>query len=168
MIHKFRLHENDDMTGQSGFADWIAQKKPARRAGKPLLVAKTWKVSSDPWRRVTKCAVGLDIMKRYKCSDTANSEMSRETKITGLMAYDTTDNPTLHSNVYAQRISMYGSSHQVHRTPHAVNADRMDVMYIQYNTRSQTWQHRAQTWCHRIWDSTITDRWMRYTITGIR
>ncbi|KAF8247742.1 hypothetical protein K440DRAFT_600870 [Wilcoxina mikolae CBS 423.85] len=107
MIHKFRLHEDDDLTGQSGFADWIAQKKPARRAGKPLLLARTWKVSSDPWRRVTKCAVGLDIMKRYKCSDTPTNEMGLETRVTGLMGYDDADNPILHSNVYAQRTSMY-------------------------------------------------------------
>lgn len=52
LIQKFRLHDNGDaLTGQSGFVDWVTQKKPQRRAGKPLLMGKTWKVSTDPWRR---------------------------------------------------------------------------------------------------------------------
>ena len=53
-IHKYRLHshENDEGdTSQPAFVDWINQKKPQRRAGKPLLLAKSWRVSSDPWRR---------------------------------------------------------------------------------------------------------------------
>jgi hypothetical protein len=53
-IDNFRLgsHDNDEEdTSQPGLADWINQKKPQRRAGKPLLLAKSWRVSSDPWRR---------------------------------------------------------------------------------------------------------------------
>ncbi|KAA8913609.1 hypothetical protein FN846DRAFT_771816 [Sphaerosporella brunnea] len=109
LSHKFRLREQDPLTGQAGFADWIAQKKPRRRAGKPLLMAKTWKLSSDPWRRVTKCAVGLDVMKRYRCLHLENPQAERQkpTRVTGLMGYDADEIPVLHSNVFAQRTSMY-------------------------------------------------------------
>lgn len=106
MAHKFRLHDDGDVfTGQAGFLDWITEKKPRRRAGKPLLTAKTWKVAADPWRRihpfdikqqckadpslteVTRCAVGLDVMKCYPCND-LTKEREKETRVTGLMGYD--------------------------------------------------------------------------------
>jgi len=53
-IHKYRLcsHDNDEGdTSQPKLVDWINQKRPQRRAGKPLLLARSWRVSSDPWRR---------------------------------------------------------------------------------------------------------------------
>lgn len=126
-MHKYKLHEDDALTGQSGFSEFITQKKTRRRAGKPLLLGRTWKVSSDPFRRelhytvcisdhsltvlagISKCAVGLDIMKRYRCNDQPqNSDIKlRPSRVTGLMGFDESDAPVLHSNVFAQRTSMY-------------------------------------------------------------
>lgn len=88
LSHVLRLTDGSDLTGQAGFSDWLMQKKPQRRAGKPLLVGKSWKVSSDPWRRVTKTAMGLDYMRRYTCSDSAVAE-DKSSKVHALMGYDT-------------------------------------------------------------------------------
>ena len=120
MIRKFRLDDDEALTGQTGFAEWILQKEPRRRAGKPLLAAKTWKVSSDPWRQVTKCAAGLDIIKRYPCADLSNpqDDSTKPTCVTGLMGFDDEDQPVLHSNAFAQRTAIYVQySHTILQTP---------------------------------------------------
>lgn len=53
VTHKFRLYETGDaFTGKLGFQDWIMERNMKRRGGKPLLQAKSYKVSVDPWRRM--------------------------------------------------------------------------------------------------------------------
>ncbi|CAZ79658.1 unnamed protein product [Tuber melanosporum] len=105
LIHKFRIKDNDDIVGLREFGDWLLQKRPQRRAGKPLLVGKSWKTTADPWRGVTKCSFGMDYMKHYACGDTEVE--SKETCVVGLMGYDENDNPVHRYNVYSQRLSVY-------------------------------------------------------------
>jgi len=127
LIHKFRIKDNDDIVGLQEFSDWLLQKKPKRRAGKPLLVGKSWKTTADPWRGVTKCSFGLDYMKRYPCADAEmeDKDKDNESCVSGLMGYDdngtqflvtvkwrfglltSADNPVHRYNVYSQRLSVY-------------------------------------------------------------
>ncbi|KAG0643438.1 hypothetical protein HOY80DRAFT_1007433 [Tuber brumale] len=105
LIYKFRIKDNDDIVGLREFGDWLLQKKPRRRAGKPLLVGRSWKTTSDPWRGVTKCSFGVDYMKHYACGDTEVEY--KETGVFGLMGYDENDNPVRQYNVHSQRLSVY-------------------------------------------------------------
>ena len=123
MIDKFRIEDNGDIVGKQGFADWLLQNKPKRRAGKPLLVGKSWKTTADPWRGVTKCSFGLDYMKHYRCDDAEMED--KGFYVSGLMGYDdngthflvtmkwrfglltTADDPVQRYNVYSQRLSVY-------------------------------------------------------------
>ncbi|RPA89268.1 hypothetical protein L873DRAFT_1722655 [Choiromyces venosus 120613-1] len=105
LIHKFRIKDNDDIVGLQEFGDWLLQKKPQRRAGKPLLVSKSWKTTADPWRGVTKCSFGVDYMKHYACGDAEIGD--KETLVSGLMGYDANDNPVHRYNVFSQRFSVY-------------------------------------------------------------
>jgi hypothetical protein len=86
LIHKFRIKDDDGVVSLQEFGDWLLQKKPQRRAGKPLLTGKSWRTTADPWRGVTKCSFGLDYMKHYACDDSETGE--KETKVLGLMGYD--------------------------------------------------------------------------------
>ncbi|CUS11241.1 unnamed protein product [Tuber aestivum] len=106
LIHKFRIKDNDDIVGLQEFGDWLLQKKPQRRAGKPLLVGKSWKTTADPWRRVVKCSFGMDYMKHYPCVDAEIED--KESCVSGLMGYDdNADNPVHRYNVFSQRLSAY-------------------------------------------------------------
>ena len=47
-------------------------------------------------------------MKRYRCNKHEDPTIKRRpTRVTGLMGFDESENPILHSNVFAQRTSMY-------------------------------------------------------------
>lgn len=87
LIHKFRIRDNDNIVGLQEFGDWLTHKRPQKRAGKPLLVGKTWKTTVDPWRGVAKCSFGLDYMKHYKCN-VEESPKSKESRMMGLNGYD--------------------------------------------------------------------------------
>ena len=102
-------HGHGAQKDMAGFSDWAHQKAPTQRAGKPLLQARTWRVSADPWRRITRCAVGLDTLRRYPCrpSDPADPA-DHQAYVASLSAYDANDIPFRQCNIYAQRFAMYG------------------------------------------------------------
>lgn len=50
LVHKFRIKDDDPIVGLQQFGDWLLQKKPQRRAGKPLMAGKSWRTTADPWR----------------------------------------------------------------------------------------------------------------------
>lgn len=108
VTHKFRLHEvGDAFTDRFGFQDWVMERNMKRRGGKPLLQAKSFKLSVDPRRRmlspvvmetvtdatltvleVSKCAVGLDYLKKYRCMHEGDTDAGNPSMVTGLMGYD--------------------------------------------------------------------------------
>lgn len=102
-------HSHGVQKDMAGFSDWVRQKAPVQRAGKPLLQARTWRVSADPWRRITRCAIGLDTLRRYPCSSASLADpRGRQAHVASLSAYDANDIPFLECNIYAQRFAMYG------------------------------------------------------------
>ena len=91
------------------FSGWVCQKAPAQRAGKPLLQARTWRVSADPWCHITRCAIGLDTLHRYPCSPASLANpCGRQAHVASLSAYDANNIPFLECNIYAQRFAIYG------------------------------------------------------------
>ncbi|KAL7276287.1 hypothetical protein RUND412_000753, partial [Rhizina undulata] len=106
LSHKFHFRDHDKLVGLPGFMEWLSQKKTPRRAGKPLMVGKTWRTTWDPWRGIAKCAFGLDYMKHYSCEN-LRRPLGKASKVLGMMGYDENDNPFHRYDVFSQRVSVY-------------------------------------------------------------
>lgn len=66
LLQKFNINaQGDDVVGTS-FGRWAKYDKPQYRAGKPVLNAKSFRTSRDPWRGVSRTGFGVDYLKSYK------------------------------------------------------------------------------------------------------
>jgi hypothetical protein len=66
LLKKFNINSGgDDVVGTS-FGRWAKYDKPQYRAGKPVLNAKSFRTSRDPWRGVSRTGFGVDYFKSYK------------------------------------------------------------------------------------------------------
>jgi hypothetical protein len=66
LLKKFNINSGgDDVVGTS-FGRWAKYDKPQYRAGRPVLNAKSFRTSRDPWRGVSRTGFGVDYLKSYK------------------------------------------------------------------------------------------------------
>ncbi|KAI5793739.1 hypothetical protein DFH27DRAFT_142453 [Peziza echinospora] len=101
LLRRFKLDRAGSRT--QDFARWVRDKSPPKRAGKPLMAAKTWKTHADPWRGVARTAFGMDYMKHYNCEDGPVAE----DRVLALEGFDSEENPIHAYDIHSQRLSVY-------------------------------------------------------------
>ncbi|KAH7060383.1 cora-like Mg2+ transporter protein-domain-containing protein, partial [Macrophomina phaseolina] len=106
ILRKFNMEHDDDMVG-SAFGRWARFERPQKRAGKPVLNARTFKAQRDPWRGISRCAFGLDYLKHYDARKYNRGESDESVKMMELNAYDPFETPVYGYDVFVQRLSVY-------------------------------------------------------------
>lgn len=83
--------------------------KPQRRAGKPVLKAKSFRCARDPWRGVSRSGFGMDYLKHYRPGDVPESDRVKEFQLCTLNHWNTDKGnvPSPGYDVYVQRLSVY-------------------------------------------------------------
>ena len=111
LLRKFNINARDDLVG-TDFGRYVKYKRPEQRGGKPLLSGKTWKTQHDPWRGISRTALGIDYLKPYRLQNQAfqpelKSKAAAACKMFELNCFDAEDNPQYGYDAYVQRLSCY-------------------------------------------------------------
>ena len=112
LLRKFNISDRGNnvagLTGTS-FAKWAVWDKPQRRAGKPVLNAKSFRCSRDPWRGISRTAFGVDYLKYYHPKVVPENSAEDEFRLCALNRWDVDrGNVPAHGyDVYVQRMSVY-------------------------------------------------------------
>jgi hypothetical protein len=64
LLSKFNITHNHNEKG-TAFSRWAMYDKPQKRAGRPVLNAKPFRVDKDPWRRVWRTGFGVDYLRYF-------------------------------------------------------------------------------------------------------
>ncbi|USP80094.1 hypothetical protein yc1106_07368 [Curvularia clavata] len=105
LLRKFNIDANDELVGTS-FGRWARYEKPQQRGGKPVLNGRTFRTSRDPWRGISRAALGADYLKPYS-RYTPFPFNGGNKSIMELNHYDEEDQPRYGYDVYVQRLSVY-------------------------------------------------------------
>ena len=91
------------------FGNYVKYKRPKRRGGKPILNARSWPTTHDPWRGISRTAFTLDYIKTYPVVHEADGSDPKavEDKMLEMNSYDENDNPKYGHDVYVQRLNCY-------------------------------------------------------------
>ncbi|KAF2417525.1 hypothetical protein EJ08DRAFT_643499 [Tothia fuscella] len=114
LLAKFNINSGgDDVVGTS-FGRWAKYDKPQYRAGRPVLNAKSFRTSRDPWRGVSRTGFGVDYLKSYKPGVIADDDIPGTGQLGfRLMALNRWEEaggvglPIHGYDVYVQRLSVY-------------------------------------------------------------
>ena len=108
LLRKFNINARNDATGTS-FGRWAVYDEPQRRAGKPVLNAKSFRSARDPWRGVSRCGFGMDYLKYYRPGAVPESDRVKEFQLCELNHWDADKGnvPSPGYDVYVQRLSVY-------------------------------------------------------------
>ena len=108
MLRKFNINGRDDLVG-TDFGRYVKYKHPEKQGRMPLLSGKTWKTQHDPWRGISRTALGIDYLKPYPVQNRAFQPeiKSKACKMFELNCFDAEDNPEYGYDVYVQRLGCY-------------------------------------------------------------
>ncbi len=107
LLRKFNINAHDDLVG-TDFGRYVKYKRPESRGRKPLLTAKSWKTTHDPWRGISRTSFGLDYLKSYRADSTTDQpHPDMNGKMMELNQYDDEDNACYGWDIYVQRMSCY-------------------------------------------------------------
>ena len=108
LLRTFNIVARNDVTG-TNFGRWAVYDEPQRRAGKPVLNAKSFRCARDPWRGVSRTGFGTDYLKYYHPGVVPESKRVREFQLCELNHWDTEKGnvPSHGYDVYVQRLSVY-------------------------------------------------------------
>lgn len=120
LLKKFNIDNDSELVGMEGFSRWARYERPRLRNGRPFPNGRSWRVQMDPWRNITRTAIGVDYMKTYQTPAPDRRRRWAEPTGTHLMhlgAYDDSRTPQGH-DVAIQRFSVYvqrnlGSTNEV-------------------------------------------------------
>lgn len=65
-LKRFNITSTGDDVVATSFGRWAQYDTPQHRAGRPVLNAKSFRNSRDPWRGVSRTGFGVDYLKSYK------------------------------------------------------------------------------------------------------
>lgn len=104
LLYKFNITTHDELLG-TDFGQFVKNKRPERKGGKPFLNGRSWTSSHDPWRKISWMSFGIDYLKYYKNRrDSPDMQTDFSGKVMDLNCYDNEDSPTCGFDVYAQRL----------------------------------------------------------------
>lgn len=87
------------------FGQFVKNKPSQRPGGKPFVNGKTWDITHDPWRRISRTSFGIDYLKHYKARNNApQPDTDSNGKMMELNCYDDEENPSFGWEVYVQRL----------------------------------------------------------------
>ena len=104
LLRKFNINASDDLVG-TDFGQYLKCKRSTGSGGRPFLSGKTWKMTHDPWREISRTSFGMDYLKAYSTRKPATRiPLDTHGKMMELNCYDEDDNPTYGWDMYVQRI----------------------------------------------------------------
>lgn len=106
LLRKFNIKNRQDITG-TAFERWAVYDRPQKRGGKPVLNARSFRTSRDPWRGVSRTGFGFDYLKYYRSHVIPEDEEERDWKLMELQFWNDDNNPAHGYDVYVQRLSVY-------------------------------------------------------------
>ena len=108
LLRKFNINARDDLVG-TDFGRYIKPKRSEPQGRKPLLSGKTWNTQHDPWRGISRTALGMDYLKPYPVQNRASKPefKSKACKMFELNCFNAEDNPEYGYDVYTQRLGCY-------------------------------------------------------------
>ncbi|MCJ1427912.1 hypothetical protein MMC29_005818 [Sticta canariensis] len=107
LLWKFNITSSNDLVG-TDFGQFVKNKPSQRPGGKPFVNGKTWNITHDPWRRISRTSFGIDYLKHYKARNNApQPDTDSNGKMMDLNCYDEEENPSFGWEVYVQRLCCY-------------------------------------------------------------
>ncbi|QIW96539.1 hypothetical protein AMS68_002057 [Peltaster fructicola] len=67
LFKMFNIDHDSDLVGMKDFTQWTRYEQPQMRNGRPYPSGRSWPVQIDPWRNVSRTAIGVDYI---RCKET--------------------------------------------------------------------------------------------------
>jgi hypothetical protein len=117
--------------------------KPQKRAGRPVLNAKPFRVDKDPWRRVWRTGIGVDYLRYFTPEHMKPREVSaHEFKLLELNRWDEDDSgnsyPMHGYDVFVQRMSIYVQRNMENAGLAEDDWEDVPNPYVEYQTRRKS------------------------------
>ncbi|KAK5114447.1 hypothetical protein LTR62_002382 [Meristemomyces frigidus] len=113
LLKEFNIDNKSDIVGMETFSKWSRYEKPRHRNGKPFPNGRSFRQQTDPWRKVSRTAFGLDYLKAYPTMPPSNRQRGVvfggrpvDAKMMHLNAYEDDKSPHGY-DVSVQRLSVY-------------------------------------------------------------
>lgn len=114
LLKKFNIDHPSELVGMKTFSRWAKYEKPRQRNGKPFPSGRSWRGQTDPWRKVSRAAFGLDYMKNFTTDtphrrkrQTMAGEGPVDAKLMHLNVYEDNQHAPYGYATCVQRLSVY-------------------------------------------------------------
>lgn len=70
LLKQFNIDNDSDLVGMKDFSRWTKYERPRLRNNKPYPSGRSWPVQADPWRNISRTAIGVDYIRSKEASHT--------------------------------------------------------------------------------------------------